>query len=75
MIADRSVAEKVSTLMVEFGARLNESVATVQASYSESEFSAYRAAVGRLMGAMLLDIMNPIYGQHPDLKPPQLISN
>ncbi len=28
--------------------------------------------VGKSMGAMLLDVINPIVAKYPDLKPPQL---
>ena len=69
---DRDAAEKLSGLMIEFGARLNESVALVQQKGSPSEFEAYRAAVGVILGEMLLSIMNPIYKEYPELKPPEL---
>jgi len=29
-------------------------------------------ALNQIMGTMLLDIMNPIYREHPELKPPEL---
>jgi hypothetical protein len=68
----RDVAEAINKLMLEYGARLDESVRLVMESCSNSEFEAYRAAVGQIMGTMLLDVMNPIYREHPDLKPPEL---
>jgi len=68
----RDVAEAINKLMLEYGAKLDESVRFVMESCSPSEFEAYRKAVGQIMGTMLLDVMNPIYREHPDLKPPQL---
>ena len=68
----RDVAEAINKLMLEYGAQLDASVRLVMDSCSPSEFEAYRGAVGQIMGTMLLDVMNPIYREHPDLKPPQL---
>jgi hypothetical protein len=65
-------ASQVISLMLELGEKLDGSVQKVQSSSSEEDFIRYRAAVGKLMGIMLLDIMNPIFQEHPDLKPHQL---
>ena len=72
MISNREVAGRVSALMLEIGAKLDASVADVAASCPEAEVSDYRRAVGTIMGAMLLDIMNPIYAVHPSLGPGDL---
>ena len=75
MIVDemnQEVATKVIELMLDVGARLDNSVALVQDNCSEAEFCAYRQAVGKLMGTMLLDIMNPVFDKYPELKPEQL---
>ncbi|MCP3669199.1 MAG: hypothetical protein GY814_01925 [Gammaproteobacteria bacterium] len=68
----KEVATEIVDLMMEFGGRLNQSVALVQDNCSEDELVSYRRAVGKLMGAMLLDVMNPIFDEHPELKPDQL---
>jgi hypothetical protein len=68
----KEVAETINRLMLEYGAKLDSSVRLVMDSSSAEEFEAYRAAVGQIMGTMLLDIMNPIYREHPELKPPEL---
>jgi hypothetical protein len=72
MIKDELLARQVSNLMLELGAKLDASVAEMQYQLPEDEFAKYRRAIGEVMGAMLLDIMTPIYQQHPQLKPPQL---
>jgi hypothetical protein len=69
---DRATAEMVSDLMLDIGAKLNESVTIVQQTSTEAEFEWYRKAIARLMGDMLLDVMNPIYIQYPELKPLEL---
>ena len=68
----RDIAEKIAALMVEMGAKLNQSTADVQSAATTEEFRAYRSVVARIMGEMLTEIMNPIYREHPDLKPPGL---
>jgi hypothetical protein len=73
MISDRALAQEVSTLMLEYGARLNDLVARAQVACPDSEFQQFRRGIGTVMGNMLLEIMNPLYKQHPDLKPKQLV--
>jgi hypothetical protein len=72
MINDRALAERISHLFLDVGKRLDESVALVQTACSASEFQLYRRAVAEIMGDMLLGVMNPLYAQHPDLKPKEL---
>jgi hypothetical protein len=69
MIQNEVIAREISELMVEYGRRLNESVARVQQHCSNDELKVYRIAVGKVMGEMLLEIMNPLYAEHPNLKP------
>lgn len=60
--------------MLGYGAKLDESVDFVMKHCGEEEFRRYKKeAVGRILGIMLLDVMNPLYEEHPDLKPPNLI--
>lgn len=69
---NKDVAETINRLMLEFGAKLDGSVKLVMDSGSAEEFETYRMAVAQIMGTMLVDIMNPIYREHPELKPPEL---
>lgn len=66
MIRDARVAKEVSDLMIELSGRLDGSV---REQCSPEEFAAYRRAVGRIMGEMLLGVLNPLYAEHPSLKP------
>lgn len=69
MIKDKSIARQVSDLMIEFSGRLDRSILTVQKKCPPEEFKAYRLAVAKVLGEMLLEVMNPLYAEHPDLKP------
>lgn len=72
MIEKKEIAQEISKLMIDCGAKLDASVAYVQQECSIKEFEAYRRAVGQIMGDMLLDVMNPLYKRHPDIKPKEL---
>jgi len=73
MINDKDIAKEISQLMLEYAAKLDVSVALVKQKCSMEEFEAYRKAVGTVMGYMLLDVMNPLYEKHPDIKPNDLM--
>ncbi len=72
MIRDARIAKEVSDLMIEFSGGLDRSIATVRDQCSPEEFAAYRRAVGRVMGEMLLEVLNPLYSEHPALKPAEM---
>lgn len=72
MISDEIVAKEISQLMLAYAQTLDKTVEQVEAKCSAAEFEVYRAAVGKIMGYMLLDIMNPLYELHPNLKPKEL---
>jgi hypothetical protein len=72
MIKDFLIAQQVSDLMIEFQGRLNDSITAVQEQCSPEEFKAYRLAVAKIMAETLLEVMNPLYAQHPSIKPPEL---
>ena len=69
MIKDKSVARQISDLMIEFSARIDRSILTVQEKCSPEEFKAYRLATAKVLGEILLEVLNPLYDEPPDLKP------
>jgi hypothetical protein len=68
VIKNLDTAKQVSELMLDIGARLNQSVFLVQERSSAEEFGLYRRAVGGIMGE-ILEVLNPLYREHPGLKP------
>jgi hypothetical protein len=70
MITNATTAKHVSDLMLEISGQLDESVATVKKTCPPDEFESYRRSVGRILGQVLLDVLNPLYVEHPTLKPP-----
>lgn len=68
---DKDVAHQISSLMLEYFARLNASVQVVQERCSEEEFKDYRRAIGLILGEMTTEVMMPLYRKHPELEPPE----
>ena len=68
-------AAELSKIMLEVGALLDRSVEVVQRGCSEIEANAHRAAVARAMGALLIDVMNPLYEAFPEVRPAALIDH
>ena len=70
MIKNKIAASEISALMIELNGKLNESIRMVLETCDEEDFKIYRRAAGRVMGAILLEVINPLYDEHPSLKPP-----
>ena len=58
--------------MLRIGDELSESVGDCVARESAEVHERYRDVVSKLMFTMLTEVMNPIYAEHPDIKPPEL---
>ena len=72
MINNDQIAKEISQLMLDYGAKLDQTVAQVKDKCSSQEFETYRDAVGKVMGCMFFEIMSPLYDAHPNLKPKEL---
>jgi hypothetical protein len=68
----REAARKVADLVMRHGAEQDQVLIDIRPLCSLDEFEMYKQMIGKSMGAMLLDVLNPIFEKHPDLKPPQL---
>jgi hypothetical protein len=68
----RALAEETSLLAMRINADLNRNLLRLQSQLDAAEFSKYRRGFGQVMGALLTEIVNPIYSEHPDLKPAQM---
>ena len=72
MILNKDIAREINLLMLKIGSDIDKSIAMVKDNCTQEEFDAYRKAAGKIMGNMLLEIMNPIYKTHPELKPKEM---
>jgi hypothetical protein len=48
---------------------LEDTVRIVEAEGPSEESQNYRKAVGMVLGALVMDVMGPLYAAHPDIKP------
>lgn len=64
-------AESTSLLLVRMNAALDAQLHRLQGACEPQEFAEQRRLFGGAMSA-LLDIVNPIYRAHPQLKPVQM---
>jgi hypothetical protein len=69
MITNEEIASKISERLLEVSSILDEAVSIVQENCAEPEAAAFRRAVGKVLGELLLGVMNPIYEQHSRLRP------
>lgn len=65
----KEIAAELFALAREYGAKLNVSLARVQAACSQEDFEWYRNAVAHVMACAQDHIMEPLIKQHPELEP------
>ena len=68
----RDAAKIVMGLVTRHAAEQDALLIEIQSLCTEEEFREYRRMIGKSMGAMLFEIINPIVAKYPELKPPQL---
>jgi hypothetical protein len=70
----REAAKLLLETALKYAAEQDATLTTVEPLCTQDEFAACRLMVGEAMGAVLLELINPIVGKYPDLKPPQMTS-
>lgn len=68
----KEVAEQIATMLLEINGKLNNSILLVMESGDEDEIKRYKRQIGGIMGEVFFSILDPIYKEHPELKPPEL---
>jgi hypothetical protein len=69
---DKESAEKLSILMMQISAKMNESVAFVRDHDTEGLFENYKRIAGEVMGVIYIDIEEKLWQKHPELRPRQM---
>jgi hypothetical protein len=69
MIENKEIARKLSKLMLDTASCLNDFLFEVQAKCSEEDFKKSRLAIGSILATMATEVLNPLYREHPDIKP------
>jgi len=68
----KATASRAHALLIKAAGTIDESVAAVQSDTSETELREYRRGAGRVLDAIMEELLKPIYREHPDLIPPEL---
>jgi hypothetical protein len=65
-------AKSLLEMLLRHSAELDAFLISIEEKCSEEEFKQLRAITGKVMGSILVDAINPIVAQYPDLKPSEL---
>ncbi|MEZ4295445.1 MAG: hypothetical protein R3B70_10760 [Polyangiaceae bacterium] len=68
----KDAAVKLNEVLVECYFKLHDTVDIAREHCDPDERKTYCRAVGKVLGHLLLDVMEPIYSEYPDLRPEQL---
>ena len=68
----RDAAKIVMELVIRNAAEQDAVLTEIRSLCTEDEFNEYRRMIGKSMGAMLFEIINPIIAKYPELKPSEL---
>ncbi|WP_369934803.1 hypothetical protein [Xanthomonas tesorieronis] len=69
MISNQDVAEKICNKILDANAYLDEAIALAMDTAPEEEAKIIRQLIGRISGELLLNLLNPLYREHPSIKP------
>lgn len=69
MVENREIAFEINNRALEVSRLMNEIVVIAQAECSSEEMRVLKLAVGRVLGELLFEILNPLYRAHSELKP------
>jgi hypothetical protein len=62
-------AEKLSVLLMQVSGQLDQSVRFVMDKDSKENFEHYRSGIGKVMGELFLEVMQPLWARYPELLP------
>ncbi len=70
---DRLTAQAISTLVEGSIAKLSESLLVAEHSLTAGEYASFKRDISLAIGRLSHDVLDPIYGQFPDLAPPGVL--
>ncbi len=68
----RDAAKIILEAVIKNAGEQDAALIKIQPLCTEDEFNEYRLMIGKSMGAMLFEVINPIVAKYPELKPPQM---
>lgn len=70
-----TTAKQVERILRDANGRLNDALLVIKEDCSIEEFEGYRRTIGEIMGAVVVDLLQPIYQQFPEATPSELQSS
>ena len=67
MLSDPALALEVHARLLEARATLANSVSSIKGRCSDTEYVEYRSMIGKVLGDLILDVIEPIKATHPSL--------
>jgi hypothetical protein len=71
---DQETAKKLIGLMLDCSKKLDDAIVLMTESASGDDAMKLRRAAGKIMGHIFLEILDPVYREHPELEPEELRS-
>jgi len=71
-VSDKTAAAKLMQILVRQGGGLDSFVAEIEGECNEVQFVKYKRIVCKIIGSMLLDGINVISDEFPDLRPREM---
>jgi hypothetical protein len=65
-------AKDLSEMLRTMAAQLDGWLQGLRGKEPEDSFKKYAKGIGQVLGAMYLDVLKPLYDEHPELTPPSL---
>jgi hypothetical protein len=69
------LARKVSSEMQDIQGRLRAALTAIRDGCPDEEFKRYRFGFANAMASIFLEVLEPIFKEHPSLEPPYLKRN
>jgi hypothetical protein len=68
----QDAAKIIMDVVIRNAAEQDAALIKIQSLCTAEEFNEYRHMIGKSMGAIISEIINPIVAKYPQLKPPQM---
>ncbi len=69
---DKEIAEKTSLAMQMASSLVNSHLQNLQGVLPKEEFNEYAHKTGKVMGEIYVEILRPLWEEHPELLPKQM---
>ena len=72
MVRSKELATTLSAAGERFVEALSECLSSAKSSSTPEEYERFKRAIGSVVGTLEIDLLWPLYREHPDLEPKNL---